>query len=106
MRRIALLSVLGRCLWNPSVEVDRDSVNVARGPSVEVIVSIDGAPVDDLAEVLWSVDDPSLVTATAHGDRLRIGGDLEGSTVVHISSHGLSLDIATHVGPPALLRLW
>jgi hypothetical protein len=107
MRCIALTSlVLGGCLWNPSVEVDRDSVDVPRGTSAEVIVSIDGVPVDDLAEVLWSVDDPSLASATAHGNRLRIGGNLEGSTVVHVSSHGQTLDIATHVGPPALLKLW
>jgi hypothetical protein len=106
MRRIALLSVLGGCLWNPRVEVDRDSVDVARGTSADVVISIDGAPVEDLAEVLWSVDDPTLASATAHGHRLRIGGDLEGSTVVHISSHGQTLDIATHVGPPALLKLW
>jgi hypothetical protein len=106
MRRIALLSVLGGCLWNPSVEVDRNAVDVPRGTSVDVTVSIDGVPVEDLAEVLWSVDDPALATAIAHGNRLRIGGDLEGSTVVHVSSHGQTLDIATHVGPPALLRLW
>ncbi len=106
MRSVALLSVLGGCLWNPSVEVDRESVDVARGTSADVIVSIDGAAVEDLSEVLWSVDDPTLATATAHGSRLRIGGDLEGSTIVRISSHGQTLDIATHVGPPALLRLW
>ena len=106
MRSVALLSVLGGCLWNPSVEVDRESVDVARGTSADVIVSIDGVPVEDLSEVLWSVDDPALASATAHGHRLRIGGDLEGSTVVHVSSHGQTLDIATHVGPPALLRLW
>lgn len=107
MRRIALSSlVLGGCLWNPSVEVDQDAVDVARGTSADVIVSIDGQPVDDLDEVLWSVDDPALVTVTPHGSQLRIGGNLEGATLVHVSSHGQTLDIAAHVGPPALLRLW
>lgn len=107
MRRIALCSlVLGGCLWNPSVEVDQDSVDVARGTSTDVIVSVDGAPVTDLDEVLWSVDDPALVTVTPDGSQLRIGGNLEGATVVHVSSHGETLDIAAHVGPPALLKLW
>lgn len=107
MRRIALLSlVLGGCLWNPSVEVDQDAVDVARGTSADVIVSIDGAPVEDLDEVVWSVDDPTLVTVTADRNRLRIGGNLEGATVVHVQSHGQTVDITTHIGPPALLKLW
>ena len=107
MRCIALCSLLlGGCLWNPSVEVDQDAVAVARGTSADVIVSIDGTPVTDLSEVLWSVDDPALVTVTTNGSRLRIGGNLEGTTLVHVNSHGQTVDIAAHVGPPALLKLW
>jgi hypothetical protein len=107
MRRIALVvGLLGGCLWNPSVEVDQDAVDLPRGTSSDVTISIDGAPVADLAEVLWSVDDPALVTVTPHGDRLRIGGNLEGSTVVHVSSHGVMVDIAAHVRPPAIVKLW
>jgi hypothetical protein len=106
MRRIALLSMVGGCLWNPSVEVDREAVEIPRGTSTDVVVSIDGAPVADLAEVLWSVDDPALVTVTPHGDRLAIGGNLEGSTVVHVSSHGQTVDIAARVRAPAIVKMW
>lgn len=107
MRSIALTTLVwGGCLWNPSVEVDRDSVDVARGTSADVIVSIDGTPVDDLSEVLWSVDDPALVTVVPRRNRLQMGGNLEGATTVHLSSHGQTVEIPAHVGPPALLEVW
>jgi hypothetical protein len=100
--------VLGGCLSNPSVEVDTESVELARGTSSDVTLSLDGAPVDDLSEFVWHVDDPALVTVAPSwdGKHLRIGGNLEGSTVVHVNSHGQTLDIAAHVGPPALVRVW
>lgn len=107
MRRIAFTSLmLGGCLWNPSIDVDRNAVDVARGTSADVIVSIDGAPVEDLREILWTVDDPALVTVIPRANRLQIGGNLEGATTVHVSSHGQTVDISAHIGPPALLELW
>lgn len=109
MRGLALCSlVLGGCLWNPSVEVDKTSVEMARGTSSDITVSLDGAPVENLAHVVWLVDDPAVVTVTPtwDGKHLRIGGNLEGSTVVHVNSHGQTLDIAAHVGPPAIVKMW
>lgn len=107
MRRLALCSlVLGGCLWNPSIEVDKDSVEMPRGTSSDITVSIDGEP--DLSHVVWLVDDPAVVTVAPSwdGKQLRIGGNLEGSTVVHVNSHGQTLGIVAHVGPPAIVELW
>lgn len=107
MRRLTLCSlVLGGCLANPSVEVDKDSVAMPRGTSSDISVSIDGEP--DLSHVVWVVDNPTVVTVVPSwdGNYLQIGGNLEGSTVVHVNSHGQTLDIAAHVGPPAIVKLW
>ena len=109
MRRFASCSlVLGGCLWNPSVEVDKQSVDMPRGTSSEVTVSIDGAPVEDLSELVWLVDDPALVTVTPSwdGKHLMIGGNLEGSTVVRVNSHGQTVEVAAHVRPPAITKVW
>jgi hypothetical protein len=109
MRRFALgFLVLGGCLFNPSVEVDQQSVQMPQGTSSDVTVSIDGAPVDDLSEVVWLVDDPEMVTVAPawDGQHLRIGGNLPGTTTVHVNSHGQTIDIRAKVGPPAILKMW
>jgi Bacterial Ig-like domain (group 2) len=109
MMRIALgLLALGGCLSNPTVTVDQQSVSVARGASRDLLVSLDGVAVDDLYEVLWSVEDERLVTVTRSYDgyHLRVGGNHEGETVVHVSSHGQTVAIPTRVGPPELVRIW
>ncbi len=109
MKRVALAAlVLGGCLSNPSVDVDRAAVDVARGTSTEVLVSIDGEEVTDLSGVLWTVEHPELVSVTParDGRHLRIGGNQEGDTVVYVSAFGQDVPIATHIGPPALLQIW
>ncbi|HSD86824.1 MAG TPA: hypothetical protein VLB44_04890 [Kofleriaceae bacterium] len=109
MRRFALcFLVLGGCLSNPSVEVDRQAVDMPAGTSSNVTVLIDGAPVEDYGEILWAVDDPSMVTVAPawDGKHLQIGGNVEGRTTVHINSHGQTLDVKAHVGPPAVVKMW
>src|SRR3954469_24195506 len=110
MGRMLLGSLLlaGGCLSNPSVEVDTKSVDVPRGTSSDVTVSLDGTPVVSLDDFVWTVDDPALVTAAPawDGARLRIGGNLEGHTIVHLSSHGETIDISARVGAPAIVRMW
>lgn len=109
MRRFGLcFLVLGGCLSNPSVEVDRQSVDMPAGTSSNVTVSIDGSPVEDYSEVLWLVEDPGMVTVAPawDGKHLRIGGNIEGTTTVHINSHGQTFDVKAHVGPPALVKMW
>jgi hypothetical protein len=113
MQRFALVSLglavaLGGCLYNPTVEVDTSELDLARGTSSDVLVSIDGDEVTDLEGLYWTVDDPRVATVTPSydGRHLRIGGDLEGETVVHISSYGQDLEIPTRVGPPAILTVW
>jgi hypothetical protein len=109
MKRVALAAVvLGGCLYNPTVEVDREAVDVPRGTSTDVLVSINGEEVNDLSGVLWTVEHPDLVTVTParDGRHLRIGGDHEGETVVHVSAYGQDVPIVTHVGAPALLQIW
>jgi hypothetical protein len=113
MQRFALaagvLAVgLGGCLSNPTVEVDKQSLELPRGASTDLLVSIDGTPVWSLDEVLWTVDDEHLVTVSKSYDgyHLRVGGNFEGDTVVHVNSHGQDVAIPTHVGPPAVLMIW
>ena len=109
MQRFAVVAVvLGGCLSNPTVEVDHTSLDIARGTASEVLVSLDGAPVSDLDELLWSVENDALVSVTRSYDgvHLRIGGDNEGETVVHVNSHGQDLPISVRVGPPAIVLLW
>jgi hypothetical protein len=111
MHRFALLSLaaasLGGCLDNPTVEADTESLDLARGTSSDVLVSIDGEEVTDLDGLYWTVDDPRIATVTPYdGRHLRIGGDLEGETVVHISSQGHDIQIPTRVGPAAIFLVW
>ena len=109
MMRLSLITIaLGGCLHDPTVEVDTDSIELPRGASSEVTISIDGEQVADLSGVYWTVDDPALVSVTPSydGRHLRIGGNLEGSTVVQVSSYGQILEIPTRVGPPAILDVW
>jgi hypothetical protein len=99
---------LSGCLYNHSVEVDKDSIDVARGAASDLRVIVDGVPLLDLEYVLWEVDDPALVTVLPAWDgmRLRVGGDREGVTIVHVQVHGQTVDIPTLVGPPAIKEMW
>ena len=96
------------CFDNPSVEVDTESLELPQGTSSDLTVSIDGAEVDNLRAVVWAVDDPSIVSVTPEhdGKRLRIGAASPGKTVVHVNSHGQTIDIPTRVGPPAIRYIW
>ncbi|HEU4613446.1 MAG TPA: Ig-like domain-containing protein [Kofleriaceae bacterium] len=109
MRRLAWLTlVLAGCLDNPSVDVDTQSLDMPRGTSEDVTVSIDGAPVDDLFSVVWTIEDASVVSVTPEwdGKRLRVDAAHEGATVIHVNSHGQTFDIPVHVGPPAIQYMW
>jgi hypothetical protein len=109
MRR-AILGVLslGGCLYNPSVDVDKQAVTMPQGTHEDVVISLDGQPIDDFDGVFWLVDDPEMVTVAPawDGKHLRIGGDLPGKTTVHVNSHGQTFDIAVDVGPPAIVKMW
>jgi hypothetical protein len=107
MRCAALLiCVLGGCFANPIVEIDHDAVALARGTSREVLVTVDGAP--ELDYVTWAIDDESIaaVIPSIDGMHVRIGGMREGDTVVHLGTHGVIFDVPTHVGPPAIVKIW
>jgi len=109
MRGFALLLLsLAACLDNPSFDVDKQSLELPQGTSSEVVVSLDGVPIDDLYGVVWNVEDPSIVTVTPawDGKRLRIGGALPGETIVRVNSYGQTIEIPTRVGPPAVVYIW
>jgi hypothetical protein len=109
MRRLGwLLLVLAGCLDNPSVDVDTRVLDMPQGTASDITVSIDGAPVDSLFSVVWTVDDPSIVSVTPEydGQRLRIAAANPGATIVHVNSHGQTFDIPTRVGPPAIQYIW
>jgi hypothetical protein len=107
-RRAVVMFALAGCLANPAVEVDVESVELPQGAASNLMISIDGVAVDDLRHVLWSVDDPSIVSVTPAYDRrrLRIAAAHPGETVVHVNSHGQTIDIPARVGPPALVYIW
>ena len=100
--------VLAGCLDNPTFEVDKTALEMPRGTSSDVVVSLDGEPLTDLYGVVWQVDDPSIVTVTPawDGKRLRIGGALEGETIVRVNSYGQTIEIPARVGPPAVVYIW
>ncbi len=100
--------VLAGCLDNPSVDVDTASLDMPRGTSDEVTVSLDGTPVDDLFSVVWTIDDASVVSVAPawDGKRLRVDAAHEGATMLHVNSHGQTFDIPVHVGPPAIQYMW
>ncbi len=113
MRRLALVTFAvsfasAGCLDNPSVDVDTASLDMPRGTSDVVTVSIEGVPVDDLYAVAWQVDDPSIATVAPDldGKRLRIEASLEGQTMVRVGSHGQTFYIPVRVEPPAIRYLW
>ena len=99
---------LAGCLDNPTVEVDRTSLDMPQGTAEQVQVSIDGDPVDSLFSVLWTVDDPRIVSVTPEydGKRLRFAGATPGTTIVHVNSHGQTHDIEVRVGDPAIVYVW
>src|SRR5690242_8309052 len=109
MRRLGwLLLVLAGCLDNPAVDVDTHALEMPQGTASDVTVSIDGEPVDSLFSVVWTIDDPSIVSVTPEYDnrRLRISAANPGATIVHVNSHGQTFDIPTRVGPPAIQYIW
>lgn len=109
MRRIALVTlVLAGCLDNPSVDVDTASLDMPRGTSEPLTVSIEGVPVDDLLAVAWISDDPGIakVTPDLDGKHLRVEAALEGQTTIRVGSHGQTFYIPVRVGPPAIRYLW
>jgi hypothetical protein len=109
MRRLGLLMfVLAGCLDNPSVDVDTKALDMPQGTQENVVVSVDGAPVESLYSVVWTIDDPTIVSVVPEydGKRLRIDAANPGDTVVHVNSHGETFDIPVRVGPPALVYIW
>lgn len=109
MRGFALgVIALSGCLSNPTFEVDKESLDMPRGTSSDLHVSLDGVALDDLYSVVWEVEDPSIVTVTPawDGKRLRISSALEGETVVRVNSHGQTIEIPARVGPPAIVYVW
>lgn len=109
MRRAILGALtLGGCLYNPSVDVDTQSVTMPQGTHSDVTISVAGEPIDNFAGVYWTVDDPAMVTVAPawDGKHLSLGGNQLGSTTVHVNSHGDTHDIAVEVGPPAIVKMW
>lgn len=109
MRRFALVTLgLAGCLDNPTVEVDHSSLDMPQGTTRTLTVSVDGAPVDSLYGVVWTVDDPSVATVTPadDGKRLRIVAATPGATLVRVNSHGQTHDIPVRVGPPTIVYMW
>jgi hypothetical protein len=103
--RVALLLLTG-CFTNPTVEVDQQELVLPRGTSRDVVVKVDGAV--ELDYVTWLIDDPRIASVTPEWDasRLRIGGSLEGETIVHLGTHGEIIDIPVHVAPPTIVQIW
>ena len=81
---------------------DHSALEIPRGAGVDVTVDA------ELAEVTWLVDDATLVriAPTSDGTALRVTAVVEGDTVVHLGSHGMVIDLPTHVAPPAIVQLW
>src|SRR5690606_38293613 len=109
MGRFALVTIaLAGCLDNPTVEIDQSSLDMPQGTAQAVTVSVDGEPVDSLFSVVWTIDDPTIVSVTPEydGKRLRITAATPGATIVHVNSHGQTHDIPVRVGPPAIVYMW
>ena len=109
MRRSALVVlVLAGCLDNPTIEVDQSSLDMPQGTATQLVVSLDGKPVDSLYSVVWEVDDPRIASVTPEydGKRLRIAAATPGATLLHVYSHGQVQDIPVRVGPPAIVYIW
>ncbi|HUS29721.1 MAG TPA: hypothetical protein VMZ53_14555 [Kofleriaceae bacterium] len=109
MRRAILGALmLGGCLYNPSVDVDKQAVTMPQGTHEDVVISLDGEAINDFDGVYWVVDDPAMITVAPawDGKHLTIGGNLPGVTRVHVNSHGQTFDIEVQVGPPAIVKMW
>lgn len=109
MRRAILGALtLGGCLYNPSVDVDRQAVTMPQGTHEDVVISLDGQPIDDFEGVYWTVDDPDMVTVAPawDGTHLSLGGNKPGTTTVHVNSHGQTFHINCVIGPPAIVKMW
>jgi hypothetical protein len=99
---------LAGCLSNPTVTVDQQSLAMPQGAATDVLVSIDGTPVTAVDELLWTIENDHLVSVTKSYDgyHLRVGGNFEGTTVVHVYAYGQDVAIPTRVDPPAILEVW
>jgi hypothetical protein len=109
MRRLALMvALLAGCLDNPTVEVDQQSLEMPQGTAQNLVVSLDGAPVESLYAVAWLVDDPEIVSVTPEydGKRIRVAGANPGATTIHVASHGVTHHIPVRVGDPAIVYIW
>jgi hypothetical protein len=106
-RHACLLVVLGACIDQAPITVDKPALDLPRGAGTDVVVT-QGGQMFPTGELVWLVDDETIatVTRTSDGDRLRISGLTEGATSIHIGSHGQVVDIFTHVSPPAFVQLW
>ena len=104
---LVLGAVLGACMDQPPLTVDKPAVDLPRGAGTDLVVMQDGRPFP-LQDLVWLVDDDTIVTVTrtSDGERLRISASSEGATAIHVGSHGLVVDIPTHVSPPAYVQLW
>jgi hypothetical protein len=99
--RILLCVALIGCV-DHDFTADHSTLEIPRGAGVDVMVDA------ELADVTWLVDDAALVriAPTSDGTALRVTGMVEGDTVVHLGSHGVVIDLPTHVAPPAIVQLW
>jgi hypothetical protein len=99
--RILLCVALVGCV-DHGFTADRSTLEIPRGAGVDVTVDA------ELADVTWLVDDAALVriAPTSDGAALRVTGRVEGDTVVHLGSHGVVIDLPTHVAPRAIVQLW
>jgi len=111
MGRYACLAIvlagLGACMDQPPITVDHSALDLPRGAGTDLTVMQDGQlfPLDEL---VWLVDDESIVTVgrSSDGSHLRVSSVGEGATSVHLGSHGQVVDVFTHVSPPAFVQLW
>lgn len=109
MTRFAFAAlVLAGCLSNPTVTVDQQSLAIPQGAATDLLVSIDGTPVTELGEILWAVENDHLVSVTKSYDgyHLRVGGNFQGDTIVHVYAHGQDVEVPVRVGEPAILEVW
>jgi hypothetical protein len=99
--RILLCVALVGCV-DHGFTADHSALEIPRGAGVDVTVDA------ELADVTWLVDDATLVriAPTSDGTALRVTAVVEGDTVVHLGSHGVIIDLPTHVAPPAIVQLW
>jgi hypothetical protein len=108
MSRLALLCVaLAACFDQPRLSTDTSAIELPRGAGTDVEVRLEDELLS-LDQLVWLIDDPTIVSIgrTADGTHLRVQSLLEGTTAIHLGSHGEVIDLPTHVAPPAFVQLW